>query len=215
MPEIRKIHCRRPSEEALAWAGRLIRQEGVVVYPTETFYGLGAHPCLEEAVRRVYSIKGRAFDKPLPLIAGDMEAVLGVVERWTEEAERLAAAFWPGPLTLVLPASRRLPPVLHARTGKVALRVSSSIVARELARMAGGVLVSTSANAAGMPPCRRFPDIDSDLLSRVDAALDAGDLPGLLPSTIVDASGDAGSPPRLLRAGGVSREEIEKVLPLA
>ena len=145
----------RPDPETLALASSVLEKGGAVVYPTETFYGLGAHPGKEDAVRRVYLLKGRDPGKPLPCIASDMAAVSGVVTAWPPEAGILARSFWPGPLTMILPVSACLPSIVHAGTGKIALRISSHPVARALAAGAGGLLVSTSANPAGEPPCLR------------------------------------------------------------
>ena len=121
---------------ALRDAASILRSGGLVVYPTETFYALGAMPEIAKAVEMVFEKKGRDFTKPLPLIASDREAVLSAASEWPESAEALARVFWPGPLTIVIQASASLPPVLHAGTGKIAIRVSSHPVASLLARAA-------------------------------------------------------------------------------
>jgi L-threonylcarbamoyladenylate synthase len=181
----------------------------VIVYPTETFYGLGGRPDLEESVKRIYLIKGRDFKKPLPLIAADLDAVGRAVAQWPPVAEKLAQAFWPGPLTMVLPASPHLPQLLHAHTGKTAVRISSHAVAGALAASVGGLLIATSANIAGEPATSNPDRLPSTLLSKVDGMLHGGELPGVLPSTIVDVSV---APPRLLRAGRLHWREIENVI---
>lgn len=204
-PSLWRVNPLCPAPGILAHVSSVLAMGGTVVYPTETFYGLGAHPCEEEAVRRVYILKGRDPGKPLPCIASDMAAVSGAISVWPPEAEALARSFWPGPLTIILPASADLPSIAHAGTGKIALRISSHPVARALAARVGGLLVSTSANPAGGPPCLRVRDIPGALLARVDGVLDAGDLPGGLPSTIVDLTC---MPPRLVRTGRVPWESI-------
>jgi L-threonylcarbamoyladenylate synthase len=193
----------------MAWAASVVRHGGVIVYPTETFYGLGGRPDLEETVERIYLIKGRDFKKPLPLIAADLDAVRRAVAQWPPVAEKLAQAFWPGPLTMVLPASPHLPQLLHAHTGKAAVRISSHPVAGVLAASVGGLLIATSANIAGDPASSSPDRLSSMLLLKVDGILDGGELPGVAPSTIVDVSV---APPRLLREGRLHWREIDSVI---
>ena len=208
-PSVWRVDPLSLDRETAACAASVLLKGGTAVYPTETFYGLGAHPGKEEAVRRVYALKGRDWRKPLPCIASDMAAVSWAVSAWPLEAEVLARAFWPGPLTMVVPVSADLPSIVHAGTGGIALRISSHPVARTLAAGVGGLLVSTSANPAGERPCLRVEDIPEALLAGVDGILDAGDLPGGLPSTIVDLTC---MPPRLVRAGCVPWECIVESL---
>ena len=195
--------------DALACAAAVVRAGGVVVYPTETLYGLGGDPMSEAVIERIYRIKGRDFKKPLPLIASDRETVRKVTAQWSPAAEQLARAFWPGPLTLILPATSLVPPRLHGYTGKVAIRVSSHPIAHKLSAGVGGLLISTSANLGGQPSYTDSKEIAPEFLSRVDGLIDAGKLPGDLPSTIVDLSADS---PRLVRAGCVAWESIRRIL---
>jgi L-threonylcarbamoyladenylate synthase len=190
-------------------AASILKSGGLVLYPTETFYALGALPGAVEAVEKVFEIKGRDAAKPLPLIASDVRAVRRVASEWCESAGALAGVFWPGPLSVVIPAVESLSVVLHAGTGKIAVRVSSHPVAALLARASGGLIVSTSANRAGGPPPVSPGNIAEALLLAVDALLDAGDLPGGLPSTIVDVTVQ---PAVLVRAGKIAWEDIQRVL---
>jgi L-threonylcarbamoyladenylate synthase len=180
-----------------------------VVFPTETFYGLGGDPWHSAAVERIFCIKERDMRKPLPLIAADNAAVRQVTARWPGVADLLAQAFWPGPLTLVLAASTLLPPALHAHTGKIAVRVSSHAVAQEIAIAVGGLLISTSANLSGQPACRHPDKLAGKLLAQVDGVLHAGPTVGGQPSTLVDVTVH---PPQLVRAGAIGWERIEAVL---
>jgi L-threonylcarbamoyladenylate synthase len=195
--------------EVLGRAASILRAGGLVVYPTETFYAIGAAPVYSQAVNRVFEIKGRDFRKPLPLIASDRQTVLDAAFGWPEAAEALARAFWPGALSILIPAAPCLPPALHAGTGKIAVRVSSHPLAALLAGAAGGLIVSTSANRSGEPAPSSPGAIDVQLLQSVDAFFDAGDLPGDLPSTIVDV---CVRPAALIRAGRIPWEEIRRVL---
>jgi L-threonylcarbamoyladenylate synthase len=189
-------------------AAAVLRRGGLVAYPTETFYGLGALARDAAAVERLARAKGRPEGKPLPLLAADRAAVEEVAVV-SEPAARLAARFWPGPLTLVLPARPGLPAPVTAGEGTVAVRVPGSEVARALAREAGGAIVSTSANLAGAAPPVRASEVDPALAGRIDLVLDGGAAPGGLPSTIVRLEGER---PVLVRAGPIALEDVERAL---
>jgi L-threonylcarbamoyladenylate synthase len=188
----------------IAEAAAVLRAGGVVVYPTETFYGLGALATAGETLERLACAKLRPEGKPLPLVAAD-RAQVAAVATLDGPAARLADLFWPGPLTLVLPATPDLHPAITAGTGTVGVRVPGSEVARALAEAAGGALVSTSANLSGGPPPDRVEALDPALVARVDRVLDAGPTPGGLPSTVIALDGGA---PRLVRPGAIALEAV-------
>jgi len=196
-------------EDRIARAAETLRAGGVLAYPTETFYGLGALASDRAAVSRLAAAKLRPDGKPLPLLAADLSQVAQVVARLEPAAQRLADALWPGPLTLVLPAAAGLAPEITAGTGTVAIRVPGSEVARRLARLAGGAIVSTSANVSGEPPPVAAYDLSPVLLGRIDGVLDAGPAPGGLASTIVVLEDGA---PRVLREGPISLARIAAAL---
>ena len=189
--QIWKVDPQHPESQIVSLAGKVLSRGGVIIYPTETFYGLGGNPKLPAVVERIFRIKGREFSKPLPLIASNLEAVYRAVAEWPMSAERLARAFWPGPLTLVLRAARIFCHV-HGDTGKIAIRVSSHPVSQALAAKAGGLLIATSANQAGQRAYRTPTEMPGEFLALVDGLIDAGPmrrkLAGSLPSTIVDVS---------------------------
>src|SRR5919106_1624876 len=133
----------------LAPAIDALRRGGVVAFPTETFYGLAVDPRSAAAVARVFELKGRGTHQPLPLIASDIDQIVDRVGTLTPLAERLASRAWPGPLTLIIPASSQLCDDVHLSTGTVAVRVTADPVARALARGAGFAITSTSANISG------------------------------------------------------------------
>jgi L-threonylcarbamoyladenylate synthase len=192
-------------EDRVARAAEVLRAGGVLAYPTETFYGLGALASNRAAVARLVAAKLRPDGKPLPLIAADLSQVAQVVARLEPAAQRIADALWPGPLTLVLPAAAGLAPEISAGTGTIAVRVPGSEIARRLARLAGGAIVSTSANVSGEPPPAAPRDLARPLLARIDGVLDAGPTPGGLASTIVVLEHGE---PRLLREGPISLERV-------
>jgi L-threonylcarbamoyladenylate synthase len=188
-------------------AAAALRAGGIVVYPTETFYGLGALAADADAVERLVRAKLRPEGKPLPLLAAD-RAQVDAVAVLEGDAARIAAAFWPGPLTLVLPARAGLHPAI-AGEGTVGIRIPGSEVARALAAAAGGALVSTSANPSGGPPPAEVAALDPSLRARVDHVLDGGATPGGLPSTVVVVEPGG---VRLVRPGAVSPEAVAAAL---
>ncbi len=196
-----------PDREVVARAGQLLREGKLLIYPTDTLYALGARALEAAAVAAVRGAKQREEQKPLPLIASDLAQAVGLCSRWPEEAGVVAEHFWPGPLTLVLPAAMHVPHEVTGRGTTVAVRVPALTLARVLCQEAGP-LVATSANRSGAPPPLTCAEAVAAVGKAVALALDAG--PGRpQPSTIVDVSGDQ---PRLLRAGAVSWEEILDVL---
>ncbi len=198
----------RELEARIRDAAAVLRRGGLVAYPTETFYALGALATDPAAVERLARAKGRPDGKPLPLLAADRAAVEAVA-LLEGDAVRLAERFWPGPLTLVLPARPGLPAAVTAGTGTVGIRVPASDVARALAREAGGPLVSTSANAAGAPPPATAAALAPELREQRIHVLDGGATPGGLPSTVVALSAGC---LRVVRAGAVPIEAVERAL---
>jgi L-threonylcarbamoyladenylate synthase len=193
-------------DERVREAAAVLRRGGIVAYPTETFYGLGALARDGGAVARLVRAKGRPDGRPLPLVAADLAAVREVAVLG-DRAARLAARFWPGPLTLVVTARPGLAEAITGGTGTVGVRVPGSDVARALASAAGGAIVSTSANPSGSPPAACAGDLAPDLRARIDLVLDLGPTPGGLPSTVVAVDEGEGKL-RLLRAGAVPFEDV-------
>jgi L-threonylcarbamoyladenylate synthase len=192
----------------VALAAAALRHGSLVVYPTETFYGLGALATLPAALTRLQVAKLRPEGKPLPLVASDPAMAFALWAGVSPAARRLAGAFWPGPLTLVSPAAPGLPDALTPG-GSVGVRVPGSELARELCRRAGGPVISTSANPSGGPPPASVEALDPGLLARIDLVLDGGETPGGLPSTVVEV-GPGGV--RLVRAGAVPWNAVQEAL---
>ena len=196
-------------DAAIAEAARALAAGGLVAFPTETVYGLGADAGNGEAIARLYAAKGRpAFN---PLIAHVASAAAArKLARFDTAAERLAAAFWPGPLTLVLPKAADCPVAALATAGldSVAVRLPQHPVAQQLLRAFGGPVVAPSANRSGHVSPTTAAHVLADLGGRIDLIVDGGATPVGLESTIVACIGD----PVLLRPGGVPRAAIERVL---
>jgi L-threonylcarbamoyladenylate synthase len=201
--------CEPPSEEALHRAVEVLRRGGLVGLPTETVYGLAADAENELAVRRIFAVKGRPSTHPLIVHLASAEAVKGWVARLPPEAEALADAFWPGPLTLVLPRSTRASDAVTGGQGTLAVRVPAHPVALAVLQAFGGGLAAPSANRFGRVSPTRAAHVLADLGGEVDFILDGGPCSVGVESTIVDLSGPE---PALLRPGGVSLEALERVL---
>jgi L-threonylcarbamoyladenylate synthase len=203
------IDARRPDAAVLEEAAATIRAGEIVAVPTDTLYGLAADPFSKAAVERVFAAKKRSAERALPLIAADIAQVEAHLGRLSSDARRLADAFWPGPLTLLVPRSETMPGELTGGLGQVGVRVPAHVVARELCRACGRPLTATSANTSGSPASAEPGEIARTLGDAVALLLDAGPAPGGPPSTIVDVS--EGSV-RLLRPGSVPWDEVQACL---
>ncbi|MFZ2198014.1 MAG: L-threonylcarbamoyladenylate synthase [Thermodesulfovibrionales bacterium] len=203
----------RPSEtgisEALKKASVIIKKGGVVAYPTETFYGLGVKYDDLTALKKLYGIKYRSWNKALPLIIGEKRELDLIASGMTVSAEKLAKKFWPGPLTLLLPARPDISEFITAKTGKIAVRIPGASFALDLARSLGFPITATSANISGMPPADTTDDVIRYFGDALDLIIDCGKTPGGKPSTIVDASGQK---IRFLRAGAITIEDVFNAL---
>jgi L-threonylcarbamoyladenylate synthase len=194
----------------LAWQLRkavdAIRLGRVVAFPTDTLYGLAANPYDASAVAAIFALKRRSGNQPLPLVAADISQVADVAGM-NPGAMRLARAFWPGPLTLLLHSTATFAAGVGSADGLVGIRVPDSEIGRVLARSVGHLLTATSANRSGDPPTAD-PDTVASTLPAVAALVDGGPCRGGLPSTIVDASAE----PRLVREGAIPWSRVLEFL---
>lgn len=181
----------------------------VAAYPTETFYALGAAAFAEKAVDRIFRLKKREASKPLSFIVSDMDMVREVAGSWPPLVTVLAGEFWPGPLTLVLPAAPGLPDRLLGPGRTIAVRVPPLLWLRDLVREMSEPLTATSANRAGEKEIADPLEVKALFGGRIDLLIDGGPTPGGLPSTIVDL---AGGKPRILREGRIPADRIRAVL---
>jgi L-threonylcarbamoyladenylate synthase len=194
-----------PQRDAIQEAAMWIRRGGVIALPTDTLYGLAADPFRAEAVARVFEAKGRDADRALPLIAADIAQVIAHLGPLSASAAVLAGRFWPGPLTLLLPAAARLAPDVTGGTGAVGVRVPANDVARAVCAACGHPVTATSANRSGEPATADPDVVEGTLGDRLDFLLDAGVTPGGAPSTMVDVTA---AEPRLVRAGAISWDDV-------
>lgn len=192
---------------SLQTAVEAIRRGGVVIYPTETLYGLGANALLPEAAARVCRLKGRPEDKPLPLVVGSREQAGLVTELEDPDFTRLADLFWPGPLSIIVPARRGLAPQVKDAAGFSSLRWTAHATAAALCLGSGAPLIATSANLSGRPAAARPEELDPALLAEVDAAVLERPWPaGGLASTVVRLLGRGRL--EILRSGAVPAQAL-------
>jgi len=199
-----RVDARDPDPAVMAQAAAILRDGGLIAFPTDTVYGLAVDPRHTDAVERLYEAKGRDRGMAIPLIAGRIEQALDAARLGTRE-RRLAEAFWPGPLSIVLPASPAIAAAVRGPGGTVAVRVPDHAVARGLALALGFPVTATSANLSGQPAAASAVTIDAALTARLDAVIDVGAAPGGPPSTIVELTPDG---PRLVRAGAIAWERV-------
>jgi L-threonylcarbamoyladenylate synthase len=199
-----------PEDRHLVLAAEVVQAGGVVVYPTETLYGLGANALHTGAIRRVREIKQREGRKPILVIVPTIQAAEQLAIDLRPKARLLMERFWPGPLTLVLRASAAVPEELTQGTHTIGIRVPSSPLCLKLLRLCDCPMTSTSANLSGEPPALEIDPIRRALAPGVDLYLDGGKLPSTLPSTVVDTTGPH---LRVLRDGAVPVSSLKAVVP--
>lgn len=199
----------RLSPQDAGRAGEILRAGGLVAIPTETVYGLAANALDPRAVRGIFKAKGRPGDNPLIVHITDIGQWAPLTEGIPDKALRLAEAFWPGPLTIILPKSGLIPDETSGGLDTVAVRCPAHPVARAVIDAAGVPLAAPSANVSGRPSPTTFAHTWEDLNGRVDAVLDGGDCPVGVESTVVTLCGEV---PRLLRPGGVTADQLREVL---
>ncbi len=186
----------------------LLKEGGVIAFPTDTVYGLGASSRIPAAVERIYSIKQRPLNQPLPLLVADMAQVEEITETVPVVARRLISTFMPGPLTIVLRRSQAVHPIITAGGPTVAVRIPAHPIPLALIRGLGAPVTGTSANLSGCSSPLTAAGVREQLGDSVDLVIDGGRAPGGTESTIIDISGEK---PVMLRRGPLSLEALEKV----
>jgi len=198
----------RATEKNIAVASEIVRNGGLVVYPTETVYGLGCDPFNIQAVKRVFQVKGDR-KKPLPILASSIEYVEKIAYL-SENAKCVATKFWPGPLTIVLHKKSSLPSIVTCNQDSVGVRIPRHDVAIRLIQLSNGLLVGTSANKTGKKPPKTAEAATEEIGKEVDVILDGGPTIFGKSSTLVDFTS---AQPKILREGLISLREILDALP--
>ncbi|ANM28992.1 hypothetical protein ABI59_04340 [Acidobacteria bacterium Mor1] len=203
------VNPANPREERVQESVAELRKGGVLAIPTETFYGLAADAENAEAVARLNNLKGKDDRSPILLLVADVEQARAAAGEVPPRFEKLAAMFWPGPLTLVLPAGPRLPERIGGGTGTVGLRVPGLGLPRRLAGALERPITGISANRSGQPASRTAAEVAQALPEGIDLILDGGPTPGGAPSTVLDLTREH---PRLLREGAVPLSALRRYL---
>ena len=196
-------------EDGIRRAGEIIKKGGLVAFPTETVYGLGANALDPEASGKIYAAKGRPSDNPLIVHIADWEALEGIVKEVPEAARKLGEAFWPGPLTMIFRRKETVPLTTTGGLETVAVRMPDHDIALALIRAGGGYIAAPSANTSGRPSPTRASHVQEDMDGIIDMIIDGGDVGIGLESTIVDFTEDS---PVILRPGYLNQEMIAQVI---
>ncbi|MCM1536135.1 MAG: L-threonylcarbamoyladenylate synthase [Clostridium sp.] len=206
----RKAESRsREEDNALRQVGEVIRQGGLAAFPTETVYGLGGDALNPESSRKIYAAKGRPSDNPLIVHICRLEDIYAIAAEVTREAEKLAEAFWPGPLTMILKKTDKVPCETTGGLDTVAVRMPSDATARKIIEYSGGYVAAPSANLSGKPSPTKARYVIEDMMGRIDVIVDGGEGEIGLESTIVDMTVN---PPQVLRPGYITKEMLETAL---
>ena len=196
-------------EELLQEAGEILKRGGLVAFPTETVYGLGGDALNRDSSRKIYAAKGRPSDNPLIVHISKWEDIYQIVDKVSEDAGKIAEAFWPGPLTMILPKSKLVPYETTSGLDTVAVRMPSHKVARKLIEYAGGYVAAPSANISGKPSPTLAKYVAEDMDGRIDMIIDGGEVGIGLESTSIDLTV---SPPQILRPGFITEQMLSEVL---
>jgi L-threonylcarbamoyladenylate synthase len=196
------------SKRKIKKAAEIIKNNGTVIFPTETVYGLGANALSEDAVKKIFVAKGRPSDNPLIVHISDFNDIYNFVEQVPQNAQKLAKAYWPGPMTLVMKKKENIPDVVSAGLDTVGVRLPKSKIARKLIKLSGCPIAAPSANLSGSPSPTTVEHVLNDMNGRVDAIIKGRDSKVGVESTVIDVTGDI---PVILRPGGVTATMIKKV----
>ncbi|MCS7201846.1 MAG: L-threonylcarbamoyladenylate synthase [Dictyoglomus sp.] len=209
MSKYLKIDPNNISREDLDYAVKILEEGGLVAFPTETVYGLGADAFNPLAIKKIFIAKERPLDNPIIVHVGKIEEVYSLAEYIPHEAEKLIKNFWPGPLTLILPRSSLVNDLITAGSDKVAIRQPSHPVALALLRAFGRPICAPSANLSGRPSPTKAEHVIKDLGNRIDLILDGGEVTWGVESTVLDLTSET---PTIFRPGACPKEDIERIL---
>lgn len=186
-----------------------LRRGEIIVFPTETLYGLGADALNLTAVEKIFELKGRDSANPIPLLVADRRMLDIVVAEVPPLAEKVITKFWPGPLTIVLPARKNIPGLLLNSSGGVGVRISSQPIANKLINQLGRPLTATSANPSGKPGARTVEEAKRYFAGKIDIFVNGGELPSKTGSTVIEIRKDSLA---IIRAGEIGRAELQRVI---
>lgn len=203
-----KITDKRPDKAKIKFCADLIKSGKLVVFPSETVYGLGANALCSEAVKKIFIAKGRPSDNPLIVHVSSIEMAEGLVKKIPDRVREAMNLFWPGPITFVLEKNDKIPDNVTCGLNTVGVRLPSNKIARKIIEISGCPIAAPSANLSGKPSPTKAKHVVDDLFGRVDAIVDGGNASVGLESTVIDVSKKT---PVLLRPGGITLEHLEEI----
>lgn len=206
---IKKIDKCNIDREIIDQAGEIIRKGGLVAFPTETVYGLGADALQSQAAAKIYEAKGRPSDNPLIVHIAKLDALDRIATGISEKVYQLAEKFWPGPLTMILPKTEQVPEATTGGLDTVAIRMPDHPIALALIEASGGYVAAPSANTSGRPSPTKAAHVEEDLQGAIDMIIDGGAVGIGLESTIIDLSGEV---PTILRPGAITQEMLSEII---
>ena len=208
MPIHLTINPRDPEPEIVEQAVEFLRDSKVICYPTETFYGLGVDVTSEKAIKHLYDLKRRDYGLPVSILVADKPMLEEYVDRIPEPAISLIKAFWPGPLTILFPAGKKISKLLTTNTGKIGVRISSHPVATAIVRELGRPITTTSANMSGYPPSLNIKHVQKYFKDRIDMTIDGGESEPSRGSTVIDVADETMA---IVRDGAIPAEQVIKI----
>lgn len=188
---------------------QIIKKGGIVIFPTETVYGIGTNGLDENAIKKLYEVKQRPLNKPISLLVNNIEMVEKIAKNITEVEYKLMERFFPGPLTIILEKRDIVPDILTSNTNTIGIRMPSGEIAKKLIEFAGVPIATSSSNISGKPSGTNITDIKKDFEGKVDCFIDNGESELGIPSTVIRIIDNI---PHILRQGAISEEEIRKVI---
>lgn len=204
-----KISSKKPEKEKIKTAAQILKQGGLVAFPTDTVYGLGADATNSKAVKKIFKVKKRPLTSPLPILIAKKNDLIKYASHITTETKKLTDKFWPGPLTIILKKKKKISGVVTAGLPRVGVRVPNNAVALALIQTLDRPLAATSANISNKPSPTTSRGVKKYLNNKIDLILDGGKTNLGRESTILDCTA---SPPTLLRTGVISAEKIKKLI---
>lgn len=209
MTTVLKIDPINPDRSEIKQAVRLLKAGKLVVFPTDTVYGIGSDAFNENAVNSIFHVKKRAPDRPLQILISSKDELKYITDSQLEILEQLAFEFWPGPLTIVVPAKKDFPRWVTCGLDTVGIRMPANKIALKLIETFGAPIAATSANISGQPDPVNLQDVIEYLGEEIHLIIDGGPTPGNIPSTVLDISVN---PPIVLRQGRLAIKELNRVL---
>ena len=206
------VNQKMPQPEVIRQAVETLRRGGLVAFPTDTLYALGADALAPEAIERVLTTKGRHHGKPLSVLVAKVDAAEALIGQLSDSVRILMRTFWPGPLTIVVKASAKLPAALVGATGTIGLRIPGGVVAQAVLAAFGGPIIGTSANKTGGADPADAKSVQRAIGGQIDLILDGGRVSLGVPSTVIDCTA---LPARILREGAIPRAKLAAAIGLA